>query len=180
MKRFYYNFLFIYVLGLFLGSSNELFSQNSIDFSFEKTAPNHSVLVLPTWHPVIKELQQSDSLSSDLILGFDKDSLDTGDMIGVFHVSNNGTFNCAGSLAWKANDFNMLPVWGEYPPGSDNGMEMGEQMIWLAQKKDNVIYEIEVSYQKPLMANYLKDGTSAVLGMKLIPSSVLRPKILIK
>ena len=74
----------------------------------------------------------------------------------------------------------MLPVWGEYPPGSDNGMEMGEQMIWLAQKKDNVIYEIEVSYQKPLMANYLKDGTSAVLGMKLIPSSVLRPKILIK
>lgn len=172
--------MFIYVLGLFLGSSNELFSQNSVDFSFEKTAPNHSVLVLPSWHPLIKELEQSDSLSSDLILGFEKDSLDTGDMIGVFHLSKNGAFNCAGSLAWKANDFNMLPVWGEYPPGSDNGMEMGEQMIWLAQKKDNVIYEIEVSYQKPLMANYLKDGASAVLGMKLIPSSVLRPKMLIK
>ena len=29
-----------------------------IDFSFEKTGPNHSVLVLPVWHPVIKELQE--------------------------------------------------------------------------------------------------------------------------
>ena len=180
MKRFYYNFLFIYVFGLFLGFSNELLSQNSIDFSFEKTAPNHSVLVLPSWHPVIKELQQSDSLSSDFILGFAHDSLDTGDIIGVFHMSKNGAFKCAGSLVWKANDFNMLPVWGEYPTGTDNGMEMGEQMIWLAQKKDNVIYEIEVSYQKPLMANYYKDGASAVLGMKLIPSSVLLPKMLIK
>ena len=58
-------------------------------------------------------------------------------------------------------------MWGEHPPGSDNGMEMGEKMIWLAQKKNNIIYQIEPTYQKPLMAIYLKDGASAVLGMKL-------------
>jgi hypothetical protein len=37
----------------------------------------------------------------------------------------------------------------------------------LAQKKNNIIYQIEPTYQKPLMAIYLKDGASAVLGMKL-------------
>ena len=180
MKRNFYKFLFIYMLGLFLGSNNEVFSQNSIDFSFEKTGPNHSVLVLPVWHPVIKELEQSDSLPPDLILGFDSDSLDTDDLVGVFHINKNGEYRCAGSLSWKSNDFNMLPVWGEYPQGSDNGMEMGEKMIWLAQKKDNLIYEIEVSYQKPLMAIYLKDGASAVLGMRLKPNDALSPSLIIK
>jgi hypothetical protein len=180
MKRNFYNFLFIYMLGLFLGSNNEVFSQNSIDFSFEKTGPNHSILVLPVWHPVIKELEQSDSLPTDLILGFDSDSLDTGDLVGVFHMNKNGEYKCAGSLSWKSNDFNMLPVWGEYPQGSDNGMEMGEKMIWLAQKKDNLIYEIEASYQKPLMAIYLKDGASAVLGMRLKLNDALSPSLIIK
>ena len=75
----------------------------------------------------------------------------------------------------KANDFNMLPVWGQYPTGTDNGMEMGEKMTWLAQKKDNTIYEIESSYQRPLMSIYIKDGASAVLGMELTASENLKP-----
>ena len=52
-------------------------------------------------------------------------------------------------------------------------MEMGERMIWLAQKQDNSIYEIECTYQKPLMAIYIKDGASAVLGMELKKSTLI-------
>ena len=69
----------------FSSSSAVVYAQSSIDFSFNRTGPNHSVLVLPIWHPVIKEMQQLDDLPSDFILGFEKDSLETGDLVGVFY-----------------------------------------------------------------------------------------------
>lgn len=175
MKRINWCHLLLIILGFFISSESGLYGQNSIDFSFEKTGPNHSVLVLPVWHPVIKELQELDSLSAEMILGFDGDSLESGDKVGVFYLDNQGNYKCAGSLEWKSNDFNMLPVWGQYPPGADNGMEIGERMIWMAQKKDDSIYQIEATYQKPLMAIYLKDGASAVLGMKLSKRKDLKP-----
>ena len=127
------------------------------------------------WHPVIKELQELDSLPAEMVLGFDGDSLESGDKVGVFYLDNQENYKCAGSLEWKSNDFNMLPVWGQYPTGADNGMEIGERMIWMAQKKDDSIYQIEATYQKPLMAIYLKDGASAVLGMKLTERKDLNP-----
>lgn len=168
--------LFVFVCMLLIPSmSMSVCAQDSVDFSFERTAPNHSVLSLPIWHPVIKKIQESDSLPSDMLLGFENDTLEDGDLVGIFYTDNSGKFKCASSVSWKANDFNMLPVWGQYPPGADNGMEMGERMIWLAQKKDNSIYEIECTYQKPLMAIYMKDGASAVLGMKLSKSEILVP-----
>ncbi len=175
MKRIYCPFLVFFAFTFFVASNTGVYAQQAIDFSFERTGPNHSVLVLPIWHPVIKELQQLDSLPSGMILGFQGDSLETGDLVGVFFTDNQGNYKCAGSLTWKANDFNMLPVWGQYPTGTDNGMEMGEKMVWLAQKKDNTIYEIESSYQRPLMSIYIKDGASAVLGMKLTASENLKP-----
>tara|TARA_B100001057_G_scaffold159572_1_gene160236 strand:+ start:1842 stop:2387 length:546 start_codon:yes stop_codon:yes gene_type:complete len=167
MKRINWCYLLLIVLSFFICSESGLYGQNYIDFTFEKTGPNHSVLVLPVWHPVIKELQELDSLSAEMVLGFDGDSLESGDKVGVFYLDNQENYKCAGSLEWKSNDFNMLPVWGQYPLGADNGMEIGERMIWMAQKKDDSIYQIEATYQKPLMAIYLKDGASAVLGMKL-------------
>ena len=115
-----------------------------------------------------------------MVLGFDGDSLESGDKVGVFYLDNQENYKCAGSLEWKSNDFNMLPVWGQYPPGADNGMEIGERMIWMAQKKDDFIYQIEATYQKPLMAIYLKDGASAVLGMKLSKREDLKPSISMK
>tara|TARA_B100001093_G_scaffold473374_1_gene497229 strand:+ start:1736 stop:2281 length:546 start_codon:yes stop_codon:yes gene_type:complete len=175
MKRINWCHLLLIVLGFFIDSESGLYAQSSIDFSFEKTGPNHSVLVLPVWHPVIKELQELDSLPAEMVLGFDGDSLESGDKVGVFYLDNQENYKCAGSLEWKSNDFNMLPVWGQYPPGADNGMEIGERMIWIAQKKDNSIYQIEATYQKPLMAIYLKDGASAVLGMKLSKRKDLKP-----
>jgi len=174
MKRIYCNLFVLLVLCAIVSSNTAIYAQQVLDFSFQKTGPNHSVLALPTWHPVIKELKQQDSLPSDMILGFDGDSLETGDLVGVFYTNNEGEYSCAGSLTWKSNDFNMLPVWGQYPPGTDNGMEMGEKMIWIAQKQDNTIYQIEATYQKPLMAIYMKDGASAVLGMKLKRSDALK------
>ena len=175
MKRINWYHLLLIVLGFFISSKSGVYSQNSIDFSFEKTGPNHSVLVLPVWHPVINELQELDSLPTGMVLGFDGDSLEAGDKVGVFYLDNQENYKCAGSLEWKSNDFNMLPVWGQYPPGADNGMEIGERMIWMAQKKDDSIYQIEATYQKPLMAIYLKDGASAVLGMKLSKRKDLKP-----
>ena len=175
MKRIDWYHLLLIVLSFFIGSESVLYSQNFIDFSFKKTGPNHSVLVLPVWHPVIKELQDLDSLPAEMVLGFDGDSLEAGDKVGVFYLDNQENYKCAGSLEWKSNDFNMLPVWGQYPPGTDNGMEIGERMIWMAQKKDDSIYQIEATYQKPLMAIYLKDGASAVLGMKLSKRKDLKP-----
>ena len=175
MKRIISCTLLLFTLSFFIGSKSVIYGQNLIDFSFEKTGPNHSVLVLPVWHPVIKQLQQLDSIPADMVLGFDGDSLETGDKVGVFYLDNQDNYKCAGSLEWKSNDFNMLPVWGQYPPGTDNGMEIGERMIWMAQKRDQSIYEIEATYQKPLMAIYLKDGASAVLGMKLSKRSDLKP-----
>ena len=175
MKRIYCSPFLLIFLCFILSSESVVYAQNSIDFSFEKTGPNHSVLVLPVWHPVIKQLQQLDSIPADMVLGFDGDSLETGDKVGVFYLDNQDNYKCAGSLEWKSNDFNMLPVWGQYPPGTDNGMEIGERMIWMAQKRDQSIYEIEATYQRPLMAIYLKDGASAVLGMKLSKRSDLKP-----
>lgn len=175
MKRIDWYHLLLIVLSFFIGSESVLYGQNFIDFSFKKTGPNHSVLVLPVWHPVIKELQDLDSLPAEMVLGFDGDSLEAGDKVGVFYLDNQENYKCAGSLEWKSNDFNMLPVWGQYPPGTDNGMEIGERMIWMAQKKDDSIYQIEATYQKPLMAIYLKDGASAVLGMKLSKRKDLKP-----
>ena len=180
MKRIDWYHLLLIVLSFFIGSESVLYGQNFIDFSFKKTGPNHSVLVLPVWHPVIKELQDLDSLPAEMVLGFDGDSLEAGDKVGVFYLDNQENYKCAGSLEWKSNDFNMLPVWGQYPPGTDNGMEIGERMIWMAQKKDDSIYQIEATYQKPLMAIYLKDGASAVLGMKLSKREDLRPSISMK
>jgi hypothetical protein len=175
MKRICYPIIFFFVVAFFVASKTGIYAQQAIDFSFERTGPNHSVLALPMWHPVITELQQLDTLPAGMVLGFQGDTLETGDLVGVFFTDNKGNYKCAGSLTWKANDFNMLPVWGQYPTGTDNGMEMGEKMTWLAQKKDNTIYEIESSYQRPLMSIYIKDGASAVLGMELTASENLKP-----
>ena len=175
MKRTNWCHLLWILFSFFIDSKSGVYGQNLIDFSFEKTGPNHSVLVLPTWHPVITELQELDSIPTGMVLGFDGDSLETGDRVGVFYLDNQENFKCAGSLEWKSNDFNMLPVWGQYPPGTDNGMEIGEKMLWMAQKKDDSIYQIEATYQKPIMSIYLKDGASAVLGMKLSKRKDLKP-----
>lgn len=175
MKKTYCNLTGMILLFLLTAFNSVIYAQQSIDFTFKRTGPNHSVLALPIWHPVIKTLQENDSIPSEVVLGFEGDSLETGDLVGVFYTNQSGDFKCAGSLQWKSNDFNMLPVWGQDPPGSDNGMEMGERMIWLAQKSDNKIYEIEPTYQKPLMAIYIKDGASALLGMKLKKSETLIP-----
>ena len=179
MKKTYLSLYFLFSICLVSSLNAVIIAQDTIDFSFERTGPNHSVLVLPLWHPVITELQQSDSLAPEMVLGFKNDTLASGDLVGIFYTDKSGKYKCASSAIWKSNDFNMLPVWGIYPPGADNGMEMGEKMIWLAQKQDNSIYEIECTYQKPLMAIYIKDGASAVLGMELkkstlIPSSPLQ------
>jgi len=173
MKKVYLSLFFLFAISLVSSLNADVSAQDTLDFSFERTGPNHSVLVLPLWHPVIKELQQRDSLDSKMILGFKNDSLVSGDLVGVFYTDNSGKYKCASSAIWTSNDFNMFPVWGIYPPGSDNGMEMGEKMIWFAQKQDNSIYEIECTYQKPLMAIYIKDGASAVLGMKLQKSMLI-------
>ena len=82
-----------------------------------------------------------------MVLGFEDDSLETGDKVGVFYHDNQVIINVL-VLEWKSNDFNMLPVWGEYPPGTDNGMEIGERMIWMAQKKDDSFIK-----SKPLIKN---------------------------
>tara|TARA_A100001015_G_scaffold312721_1_gene418467 strand:+ start:502 stop:1047 length:546 start_codon:yes stop_codon:yes gene_type:complete len=175
MQRIFYHLRIFFLTGILSVSPTDSNAQDLIDFSFEKTGPNHSVLILPTWHPVLKELKKKQTPSSDLVFGFKGDSLETGDLVGVFYQDVSGNLKCAGSLTWTANDFNMLPVWGQYPPGTDNGMEIGEKMIWFAQKKDDFLYEIDVTYQKPLMAIYLKDGASAVLGMELRRSEMHKP-----
>lgn len=175
MEKTFSKLLLFLSLCVVICLNTEVYAQQTVDFSFQRTGPNHSVLALPLWHPVIKELEQRDSIPADMVLGFEGDSLEAGDLVGVFYTDNNGMFKCAGSLTWKSNDFNMLPVWGQYPPGTDNGMEMGEKMIWLAQKKDNAIYQIEATYQRPLMSIYIKDGASAVLGMKLTKDENLKP-----
>ena len=69
---------------------------------------------------------------------------------------------------------------GSVSSRTDNGMEIGERMIWMAQKKDDSIYQIEATYQKPIMAIYLKDGASAVLGMKLSKRKDLKPSSSLK
>ena len=51
----------------FSSSSAVVHAQSVVDFSFNRTGSNHSVLVLPIWHPVIKEMQQLDDLPSDFI-----------------------------------------------------------------------------------------------------------------
>ena len=70
MKKTYLPLLFLVSIYLIISASSTVLAQESINFSFERTGPNHSVLVLPLWHPVIKELEQNDSLDSNIVLGF--------------------------------------------------------------------------------------------------------------
>ena len=74
MKRINWCHMLLIVLSFFIRLKIRRIRSKFIDFSFEKTGPNHSVLVLPVWHPVIKELQELDSLPVGMVLGFDGDS----------------------------------------------------------------------------------------------------------
>ena len=88
MKRIIWCTLLLITLSFFNDSESVIYGQNVVDFSFEKTGPNHSVLVLPVWHPVIKQLEDLDSIPSGMVLGFDGDTLETGDKVGVFYLDN--------------------------------------------------------------------------------------------
>ena len=46
---------------------------------------------------VITELQELDSIPTGMVLGFDGDSLETGDRVGVY-LDNQENYKCAGSL----------------------------------------------------------------------------------
>ena len=54
MKKTYLPLLFLVSIYLIISASSTVLAQESINFSFERTGPNHSVFVLPLWHPVIK------------------------------------------------------------------------------------------------------------------------------
>ena len=105
MKKTYCKLIRLILLFLLTAFNSVVYAQQSIDFTFQRTGPNHSVLALPIWHPVIKTLQENDSIPREMVLGFEGDSLEAGDLVGVFYTNQAGDLKCAGSLKWKSNDF---------------------------------------------------------------------------
>ena len=97
----------------------------AVDFNFEKTGSNQSILIPPTVS----------------LIG----TIEEGSMLGAFFTNDQGDLQCAGSAIWTNNDFVSIPIWGEYS-GEDNGFDEGESITWLLQKPNGDLLELVVQF----------------------------------
>jgi len=97
----------------------------AVDFNFENTGSNQSILIPPTVS----------------LIG----TIEEGSMLGAFFTNDQGDLQCAGSAIWTNNDFVSIPIWGEYS-GEDNGFDEGESITWLLQKPNGDLLELVVQF----------------------------------
>ena len=96
------------------------------------------------------------------------------DQIGVFFINDSGELACAGASSFVADGNFQITVWGS-EAGADNGMGDGDEVIWLAETSDGVIYNVSAEYQTEAMANYTLNTISFVtaLNFNLDNSSII-------
>jgi len=115
MKRVLVTFLFICSLTV----------SSAIDFDYELTGSNQSILITSTVQ----------------ITG----AIDEGSTIGAFFTDNNGDLKCAGSGVWYSDQALGMALWGSEGL-EDNGFSEGEQIAWYLQSLDGTLSELVIVY----------------------------------
>jgi len=119
----------------------------AVDFNFENTGSNQSILIPPTVS----------------LIG----TIEEGSMLGAFFTNDQGDLQCAGSAIWTNNDFVSIPIWGEYS-GEDNGFDEGESITWLLQKPNGYLLELVVQFGDEAPNIYTTNSITWVESIQLI------------
>ena len=123
---------------------------NEIDFSFDS----------------------SNSNSSSIIGIQNVSGLDTGDQIGVFFNSNDGLI-CAGIFNY-IDDGQVIPfaAWGDdsSTPNIQEGLNEGDEFLFLVKKIDGVVYNVNVSYMDYSPPEITSTNSFQINGISVIDS----------
>ena len=87
--------------------------------------------------------------------------LSSGDNIGVFYVSADGSAQCAGSSVWNGNQLQITVFGDDATTDEIDGFTSGVPLLLLAQSGDNV-YVVSATYQTPSMSTFVVNGLSFV------------------
>ena len=100
-------------------------SVEAVDFNYQLTGANESVLIL-----------ESVTLNSPI---------PEGSIIGAFYTNNLGTLICAGTASWSTSSSVGFPIWGS---GGvfDEGFSEGEEITWFVEYPSGNQFELIMSY----------------------------------
>ena len=87
--------------------------------------------------------------------------LSTGDQIGVFYISENGTAVCAGSSVWTGNVMQIVAFGDDTTTDEVDGLLAGATFLFLAQSGDDV-YTVNTTFESSSMATYSVNGLSFI------------------
>ncbi len=92
--------------------------------------------------------------------------LQTGDMLGVFYLDDNGNEKAAGAVLWN-NEHTILTVFGnDDDTDTKNGPSVDEELLWrVYQHQEGLTSAIDVAYDHN-MPHY--DGTFKKMGLSMI------------
>ena len=90
--------------------------------------------------------------------------LSSGDDIGVFYISEDGSAQCAGSSIWNGDQLQITVFGDDATTDEIDGFTSGAPLLLLAQSGDD-IYMVSASYQTPSMSTFVVNGISFVMGL---------------
>ncbi len=90
--------------------------------------------------------------------------LSSGDDIGVFYISEDGSAQCAGSSIWNGDQLQITVFGDDATTDEIDGFTSGATLLLLAQSGDDV-YIVSASYQTPSMSTFTVNGISFVVGL---------------
>jgi len=129
----------------FCFSATNLFAQCDISFSdYLNTGSNHTVFLTPG--------------------AIEGTPLSSGDDIGVFYISDDGSAQCAGYSIWNGYQLQITVFGDDTTTDEIDGVTSGAPLLLLAQSGDDV-YIVSASYQTPSMSSFVVNGISFVVGL---------------
>jgi hypothetical protein len=90
--------------------------------------------------------------------------ISSGDDIGVFYISDDGSAQCAGSSVWNGDQLQITVFGDDATTDEIDGFTSGAPLLLLAQSGDDV-YVVSASYQMPSMSTFTVNGISFVMGL---------------
>jgi hypothetical protein len=97
-------------------------------------------------------------------------AVQTGNMLGVFFINDQGMEQCAGTLIYNAAQSDQLLAYGddEFTPNVKEGFANGEPMLWkMFSTQADSVFDISVSYNPNFPNN---DGLFAPFGLSALLS----------
>lgn len=130
---------------------------------------DYQVSVYPEWYFVPTFSTHIISVPSNL------QNLQTGDMLGVFFISDDGQEQCAGTMIFNQNQSGQMLAYGddEFTPEVKEGFATGELILWkLFSVEYDSAFDVSVSYNPNFPNN---DGLFAPFGLSELSHVDLEP-----